>query len=151
MVLPDGERARAAGLFQVQGAALKKISHAEPGEVVAIGKLDHARAGQLLSTTGKTLTHPFETAARPPVYALAIAATSRNDDVRLSSALAKLIDEDPALSLTQTGETHQTLLGGQSEAHLRLALDRLKRRFGLDVSTAAPTTPYRETITAPVT
>lgn len=151
VMLPDGERARVGGLFQVQGAALKKISQAEPGEVVAIGKLDHARAGQLLSTTGKPLTHRFETTPRSPVYTLAIAAKVRNDDVRLSSALAKLIDEDPALSLTQAAEAHQTLLGGQSEAHLRLALDRLKRRFGVEVATAAPLTPYRETITGPVT
>jgi elongation factor G len=151
VALPDGERARAGGLFQVQGAMLKKVSYAEPGEVIAIGKLDHARAGQLLSTAGKPLSHPFETAARPSVYTLAITAKVRNDDVRLSSALAKLLDEDPALSVTQEAETHQTLLGGQSEAHLRLALDRLKRRFGVEVATAAPVTPYRETVSGPVT
>ena len=53
--------------------------------------------------------------------------------MRLSSALAKLIEEDPALSLDQEAQTHQTLLHGQSEAHLRLALERLKRRFGVEV------------------
>jgi elongation factor G len=149
--MPDGERGRAGGLFSVQGAALKKIARAEAGDVVAIGKLDHAKAGEFLALAGAA--KPVAGAIRPraPVFGLAIATAVRNDDVRLSSALAKLIEEDPALSLTQEAGTRQTILAGQSEAHLRLALERLKRRFGVEVITDTPHTPYEETITAPVT
>ena len=150
IILPDGERSRAGGLFAIQGGALKKIDHAQAGDVIAIGKIDHSRAGQFLSFNGKARAVSCGVAARPPVYGWAIAAKVRNDDVRLSGALAKLVEEDPALSLSQEAQTHQTLLGGQSEAHLKLTLERLKRRFGVEVATAAPATPYQETITGQV-
>ena len=147
VVLPDGERSRVGGLFSIQGGALKKIDKAQAGDVVALGKIEHAKAGQVLSLNGSARTASRAVAARPPVYGWAISAKVRNDDVRLSGALAKLIEEDPALSLSREAETHQTLLGGQSEAHLRLTLERLKRRFGVEVATASPATPYQETIT----
>jgi len=150
IILPDGEKSRAGGLFAIQGAALKKIDQAQAGDVIAIGKIDHSRAGQFLSFNGKARAVSCGVAARPPVYGWAISAKVRNDDVRLSGALAKLIEEDPALSLSQEAQTHQTLLSGQSEAHLRLTLERLKRRFGVEVATASPATPYQETITGRV-
>ncbi|MBV9995430.1 MAG: elongation factor G [Caulobacteraceae bacterium] len=151
LVSPDGERARAGGLFAVQGAALKKVSQAAAGDVVAIGKLENARAGQFLCLGGTPKDIAVKVAARGPVFGLAISAKVRNDDVRLSGAIAKLVEEDPALSFSQEADTHQTVLGGQSEAHLRLALERLKRRFGVDVATAPTATPYQETITGAVT
>ncbi|HXQ17214.1 MAG TPA: elongation factor G [Caulobacteraceae bacterium] len=150
VILPDGEKSRAGGLFAIQGGALKKIDQAQAGDVIAIGKIDHSRAGQFLSFNGKARAVSCGVAARPPVYGWAISAKVRNDDVRLSGALAKLIEEDPALSLSQEAQTHQTLLSGQSEAHLRLTLERLKRRFGVEVATASPATPYQETITGRV-
>ncbi|HUZ12884.1 MAG TPA: elongation factor G [Caulobacteraceae bacterium] len=151
LVPPDGEKCRAGGLFAVQGAQLKKLAEAQPGEVVAIGKLEHARAGQFLSATGRPQALALELEPPAPVFSLAIHAKARGDDVRLASALAKLVDEDMALGIAQDSESHQTLISGQSEAHLRLALDRLKRRFGVEVGTGAPATPYRETITGHVT
>jgi elongation factor G len=71
--------------------------------------------------------------------------------VRLASALARLLEEDLALTLSHEPETHQTLLSGQSEAHLKLAMERLKRRHGVDAASDAPATPYKETITGAVT
>ena len=150
ILLPDGERSRAGGIFSIQGGALKKVDKAQPGDVIAIGKVERARAGQILSFNGAALTASPGVAPRPPVYGWAISAKARNDDVRLSGALAKLIEEDPALSLSQEAETHQTLLSGQSEAHLKLTLDRLKRRFSVEVATAPPATAYQETITGKV-
>jgi elongation factor G len=150
-VSPGGEHSRAAGLFSVQGSAQKKIAQAADGEVIAIGKLEHAKAGEFLALGAAPKPVAVSLERRPPVYAMAISALARNDDVRLSVALSKLIEEDPALTLTQDPETHETILSGQSEAHLKLALERLKRRFNLDVATAAPTTAYKETITGSVT
>jgi elongation factor G len=151
LVLPDGERSRAGGIFAVQGGALKRIEQARAGDVIAIGKVEHAKAGQFLAFGGQARSIPRPATSRPPVYGWAISAKVRTDDVRLSSALAKLLDEDPALCLAQDQQTHQTLLTGQSEAHLRLAVERLKRRFGVEVTTAPPATPYQETITGRVT
>jgi elongation factor G len=151
LTLPGGERARVGGLFSVQGPTLKKIAAADPGDVVAIGKIEHACAGDLLAGAGKAQAAQIRPAARPPLYALAVAAQTRGEDVRLSGALAKLIEEDPGLTLAHDPETHEVLLQGQGEGHVRLALERLKRKYGLEVTTSAPATPYKETIAKPIT
>ncbi len=146
LTLPDGSKSRAGGLSQVQGAALKKIGEAPVGDICAIGKVDAAAAGQILSTTGQPQV--VKAAARPrrPLFAVALMARNRNDDVRLSGALGKLVEEDPGLSLTHDAEQRQVLLAGQGDGHVRLALERLKRRFGVEIDTVQPKTPYRETI-----
>jgi elongation factor G len=146
LVLPGGERSRAGGLFAVQGAALKKIATAAPGDICAIGKVDAAQAGQILSMTGRPQAGAAPHAVRRPLFAVALAAKARKDDVRLSGALGKLVEEDPGLTLTHDAESRQVLLAGQGEGHLRLALERLKRRFGVEIDTEQPKTPYRETI-----
>ena len=145
-VLLDGERCRAGGLSQVQGAALKKVATAAVGDIAAIGKVEAAAAGQILSTTGKPQTVQAAKHARRPLFAVALAARNHKDDVRLSGALGKLIEEDPGLTLTHDPEARQMLLAGQGEGHVRLALERMKRRFGVEIDTANPKTPYRETI-----
>ena len=143
---PNGERGRASGLSAVQGKAGRKIASAEAGEVVAIGKLESARAGDLLSADGKARAAKVAPEPRPRVYALSIVTRDQKDDVRLSGALAKLVEEDPGLDLLHDPDTREVLLKGQGEAHLRTTLERLKRRYGLEVTTAKPRTPYRETI-----
>ncbi|HET9158981.1 MAG TPA: elongation factor G [Caulobacteraceae bacterium] len=150
LVLPDGEKGRAGGLFAVQGAAIKKIASAPVGDICAIGKVEHAKAGEILSFSGKPQTGVVKAVLGRPLFSVALAAKSHNDDVRLSSALAKLIEEDVGLSLTHDSENRQVLLAGQGEGHVRFALERLKRRFGVEIDTASPKTPYRETIGKPV-
>ena len=149
--LPDGEKGRVGGLFSVHGQATKKISSAEIGDVVALGKLEGAHAGDLL-TTGKTgAKAKVAPPLRVPVLELAIAAKDRKDDVRLSGALQKLLEEDPGLRLVHDPALHEMRLGGQGEGHLRVALDRLKRRYQVEVYSHVPATPYRETIRKAVT
>jgi elongation factor G len=151
LVTGNGAKGRASGLFLLHGATSKKVSEAEAGEVVAIGKLENAHPGELLSADGKARNARLSAPSRTPVYALAIAAHDQKDDVRLSGAIAKLVEEDRGLALVHDAETREVLLKGQGEGHLRAALDRLKRRYGLDVSTIKPKTPYRETIKKGVT
>lgn len=151
LVLPDGSKSRAGGLSQVQGSSLKKIAEAAPGEVCAIGKVDNATAGQILSTSGQPQAVKEAARARRPLFAVALMAKNRNDDVRLSGALAKLVEEDTGLSLTHDAEQRQVLLAGQGEGHVRLALERLKRRYGVEIDTVQPRTPYRETLAGAAT
>ncbi|WP_395670917.1 elongation factor G [Phenylobacterium sp.] len=146
VTLPGGERSRVGGLSTVLGGALRKISSAPPGEVVAIGKVEQAMAGQILSLTGRPQAAREAVRPRRPLFAVALAARNRKDDVRLSGALGKLIEEDPGLTLTHDAEARQMLLAGQGEGHVRLVLERLKRRFGVEIDTAQPKTAYRETI-----
>jgi len=146
LMLADGSKSRAGGLSQVQGSTLKKIGEATVGDVCAIGKVEQASAGQILSTTGQPQAVSHTARPRPPLFSVALMAKNRNDDVRLSGALGKLVEEDPGLSLTHDAEQRQVLLSGQGEGHVRLALERLKRRYGVEIDTIQPKTPYRETI-----
>jgi elongation factor G len=144
VTLPDGARGRVGGLSEVQGSALKKIATAAVGDIVAVGKIDTAAAGDVLSlgAAHASIAPP----PRSPLFVLAIAAANRKDDVRLSGALTRALEEDPGLSIVHDPESGQTLLAGQGEGHVRLALERLKRRFGLEITVDRPVTPYRETI-----
>ena len=81
-----------------------------------------------------------------PVYGIAIELKDRKDEVKLSAALAKLIDEDPSLILEHSKDTHQVVLWGQGEMHLRVALERLKRKYAIDASIQTRQIPYKETI-----
>ena len=146
LVLPSTERSRAGGLFAVQGPNLRKVAATAPGDICAIGKVEQAQAGQILSLTGKPQPGAAVQQQRRPLFAVALSAKARKDDVRLSGALGKLIEEDPGLTLTHDAESRQVLLAGQGEGHVRLALERLKRRFGVEIDTEQPKTPYRETI-----
>jgi elongation factor G len=147
---PDGTHSRAGGLFSVNGANMKKVSACQEGDIVAIAKIETVQAGQVLCADGKSRACQAAERRRP-LYALAIEARDRKDDVRLSTALNKLLEEDPALNLRRDASIHQTLLEGQGEGHLQLTLDRLRRRFGLEVNVSPPATAYRESIRKSVT
>jgi elongation factor G len=82
----------------------------------------------------------------PPVLALAVAAKDRKDDVKLGQALHKLLDEDPSITLVHNAETHEVVMWGQGEMHLRVAAERLADRFGVAISTQRPSVGYNETI-----
>jgi elongation factor G len=85
-----------------------------------------------------------------PVFALAIAPEKRNDEVKLTGALAKLMEEDCSLAWEQHGDTHEIILWGQGEIHIKVALDRLRRKYNLPMVTHLPQVPYKETIRKPV-
>jgi elongation factor G len=108
--------------------------------------VEQAAAGQILSLTGQPQQLRSAMRARRPLFAVALAAKNRSDDVKLSGALGKLIEEDPGLSITHDQESRQMLLAGQGEGHVRLAIERLKRRFGVEIDAMQPKTAYREAI-----
>jgi elongation factor G len=138
---------RVGGVYRLFGSQQQAAGSAEAGEIVALGRLEGARTGALLTTgAGPADGMAPQPPAPKPMYAFAIAAKNRNDEVKLSGALAKLTDEDPALKVDYDRDTHQTVLWGQGEIHLRVALDRLKSKYNVEVEPHAPRTPYRETI-----
>ncbi|MGA9767222.1 MAG: elongation factor G [Rhodomicrobium sp.] len=137
---------RISGVFQVTGTDVKKRGPALAGETVAFGRLESLPTGATL-TAEKNGTISIQAAMPPkPAYGLAIAVSERKDEIKLTAALAKLIDEDPSLSLVQDREVNQMILWGQGEMHLRVALERLQRRFGIKAQTSKRQIPYKETI-----
>ena len=144
----DGSEERASGLFAMQGDKTTKIPGAGAGDLVAIGRLEKTQTGDTLSAP--RAIKPLKRAeALPLVYKFAIKAANRNDDVKLSSALAKLREEDPGIVFEQVAETHESVLMGQGEVHLRTALARTERKFGLKLASHTPHVGYRETIRKP--
>lgn len=141
----DGAEARIGGVFTPFGDKMTKTGFGAPGDLVAFGRLDEMQTGDTLSTAVSS----FAVARGPsaePVQALAIQVADRKDEVKLTAALHKLAEEDPSLSVRHDAETHELILSGQGEIHLKVAMDRLASKFGLKVTSRPPRVPYRETI-----
>ena len=148
---PATEAGRVAAVFKLMGQHFEKRGQAIAGETVGFGKLDHAKTGDTLSS-GKQ-AHAALTEVKPyaPVLALAVQAKERKDDVKLGAAFTKLTEEDPSLTVEHKAESHEVVIWGQGEMHLRVAAERLGDRYAVPVSTRPPTVGYRETIRKPVT
>jgi elongation factor G len=140
------EPARTGSLFLLQGDKTAKQNAAAAGDVVAVAKVDAARSGMLLRgkdshcTSALLVEYPARNAA------IAITTRDRKDDVKLSTALHRLCEEDPALQWSQDDATHETLLRGINDDHLQVVLGRLQRRYGVAVDTRPPRIAYRESI-----
>ncbi len=140
------EDERISGIFTVMGQEPAKRGEAHPGDTVAFGRLDSTKTGDTLTAEkGKPLTLPRATLTQP-VFGLAIAAKEKKDEVKLTAAIAKIIEEDPSISLTHSQDMGEMVLWGQGEMHLRVALEKLVRKYGIDASTRARQIPYKETI-----
>jgi len=147
----SGETGRVSGILSVNCAHDSKRASAEAGETVALGKLDSVKTGDTLSG-GKTAPRALASVEpTPPVLAIALAATDRKDDVKLGQALLRLNEEDPSLTMIQNPRTHDIVLWGQGEMHLRVALERLRDRFGVNVKSQPPAIGYQETIRKSIT
>jgi elongation factor G len=147
----DGKPQRTGSLFAIQGPATAKLAKAGPGDVVGIAKADSVGAGDRLGI-GTPASANAGRRTRPTANsALSISVKDHKDEVRLSTALNKLIEEDPGLSWDTIDETHETLLHGLSDEHLQVALERLRRRYGVAVNVGQPSVAFRETIRKPAT
>ncbi len=141
----SGTDERLHGLFFLRGREHADTSSVVAGDLAAVSKLSGTRTGDTLAPKGKPVVVPGP--ARPePILAVAVAAKVQADEDKLANALHRLLDEDPALSLVRSEETHQTLLRGMGETHLQVALDKLERKFGVAVVVHDVKVPYRETI-----
>ncbi|HXL70282.1 MAG TPA: elongation factor G [Rhizomicrobium sp.] len=141
---PNGDT-RVGGILSLTGEKQIKRSEARAGDMVALARLDNVQTGDRLSSDkegAKRVTAKLSA----PVYRLAIAAADRKDEVKVTAALAKLIEEDPSLAFEQNATTQEMLLAGQGEIHLKVATEKLLSKYGLRLSTKPPRVPYRETI-----
>jgi elongation factor G len=136
---------RVAGLLRLTGAQQEKVPSAQMGEIVGLTRMEDIATGAVLTPSGKA--EPLVRPERPqPVFGLAIHSERRQDDVKLTGAIGRLIDEDPTIELEQNADTQEMVLWGQGDIHLQIALDRLRNRNNLAVSGKPSATPYKETI-----
>ncbi|MBN9431185.1 MAG: elongation factor G [Bosea sp.] len=146
---PAGSVGRVSGVVRLLGQQMAKREAAAAGETAAFAKLEGARTGMTLSTGRAAPVQLGPLATPEPVMALALSPAERKDEAKLAQALAKIIEESPALVIDHDGETGELRLGGQGEMHLRVTLERLAARYGLSIEQQAPAVPYRETISKP--
>ena len=138
---------RLSGLYHVMGGENQKLSKAGAGDLVALGRLEELQTGDLITAEGRSAgADMLWPEVKSPVFSLAVAPKNRQDEVKLTTSIAKLIEEDASISLEHNQSTHQMLLWGQGEMHLKLAVERLKSKYNVDVEMAPPLTAYKETI-----
>ncbi len=146
---PRGED-RIAGISRIMGASSSRQPLLEEADTGAFGRLDHVATGDSFvdakagSASDALVIAPAEQPA--PVQALALSTRDRKDEVRLTAAIARLVEEDPSLVFVQDQDSGEMRLFGQGEMHLRVAIERLSGRFGVAVDARRPVIAYRETI-----
>ncbi|MFI5040251.1 MAG: elongation factor G [Acidimicrobiales bacterium] len=133
-------------LFGLRGKEHLPVDEVTAGDIAAVAKLSDTATGDTIAPKGLPVT------VEPPpstktVLSVAIRPKSKGDEDKLMTALHRLGDEDRALSVRRDDETHQTVLSGMGETHLAVTVERLKRKFGVEVETGEVTVAYRETIT----
>jgi elongation factor G len=148
MVLHDGKdrESRVAGVSSFTGTTAAKQAKAKAGEVVALGRLEHVATGQTVSSARGACVQLVQSAATKPVYGFAISVADRKDEVKLTSAVARLAEEDPSLRLDHDHDTGDMVLWGQGEMHLRVAIEKLASKFSVQAKTAPRRIAYKETI-----
>jgi elongation factor G len=141
------EKVRSGGLYRLQGKKQEAISEAGPGAVVAIARLESVKTTDVLASNGHKVLLP-RVALSDPCFAIAVKPKERIDEAKIFQMLARIVDEDPSLRLTRAEITGELLLLGSGEQHVAIAVERLGRKYKVEVETAAPQIPYQETITA---
>ncbi|MFV0297973.1 MAG: elongation factor G [Hyphomicrobiaceae bacterium] len=142
---------RIAGVFSIVGQETRKRKDGAAGDTVALGRLEKLTTGETITTDRKPVPQVTIPAYPAPVLGMAIELKDRKDEVKLTTALTKAVEEDGSLRLDHAQETHQMVLWGQGEMHLRVTLERLKQKYGIEADTRPRQVPYRETIRQPIT
>lgn len=141
-----GQSERLGQLYLPQGSSQENVPEVAAGDIGAVGKLN-------VTLTGDTLCASDARVALPGVdfphgyYSLAVVPASQADLDKMSTSLARIVEDDPSLRFTRNPETSESLLTGLGEVQIEVALDRIKRKFGASLNVKLPVVPYRETIT----
>jgi elongation factor G len=141
-----GSDERIAGIFSMLGQEPRKRAAAKAGDTVALGRLERIATGETITAEKGGIVQVKGPPVPDAVLGVGIVLQDRKDEVKLSAALAKLIEEDPALATEHNKDTHQLLLLGQGEMHLRVAMKRLTRKYGVVAERQRRLIPYKETI-----
>src|SRR5215475_2387626 len=137
---------RLGALHTMQGKQLDKVPEANAGDIIACVKLKETQTGDTLSDKAHTII--YDPVQYPEAaIAFAIEPKSRQDEEKISVAIHKILEEDPALSFTRDAQTKEFLLAGSGQVHVETIVDKLKKRYGVEVMLHPPKVPYKETIT----
>jgi elongation factor G len=136
---------RIGQLFTLRGKDHETVSEVPAGDIGAVAKLSHTATGDTFSAKQDPVTLP-EIELPEPLLAMAIEPKTKGDEDKLSTALARIQDDDPTIRVERSPETHETVMFGMGEAHLDSMVERMKRKFGVDVVMHPAKVPYKETM-----
>lgn len=150
LFIDDGKKPFKVGhLFKLKGKDHVEIEDAIPGDIAAVAKIEDIHFDAILHDShDEDHIHLKPINFPQPMFGLAIEPATRGQEQKLSTALHKLIEEDPCFRIEHHPELNETVIRGLGELHLRVNLQRLKDRYGVEVKTRPPKIPYRETISA---
>ena len=138
---------RIGQVFILRGKTQEQVQEIGPGDIGAVSKLGGTVTGDTLCQRDRPVT--FETTTAPVgYYTMAVSPKTKADVEKMSAALARIVEEDPSLRVSKEPETSETLISGQGDTHLEVAMDKVRRKFGTDLELQLRKVPYRETITA---
>jgi elongation factor G len=141
-----GASERLGALHSIQGKQLDKVPEAHAGDIIACVKLKETQTGDTLCEKQAPIVYPpveYPEAA----IAFAIEPKSRQDEEKISVALHKILEEDPALHFSRDAQTKEFLLSGSGQLHVETVVEKLKKRYSVEVTLHPPKVPYKETIT----
>lgn len=130
----------------LRGKHQEQVAQLGPGDIGAVAKLHDTHTGDTLTTKDRPITLDTITFP-PPSFSASVVAKTKADLDKLGQALHRTCEEDPTLHVERDGETGEMILSGVGESHLQITVERLKRKFGVDIELGDPKVPYRETIT----
>ncbi len=141
----QGAKERFGQLLAIQGKHQKSLESAQAGDIVAVAKLKETLTGDTLCGEKDPII------IQPPVLpqaviSFAIEPKAKGDEEKITQSLAKLAEEDPTLSIKRDAQTNEFLISGMGQVHIEVTVEKLKRKFGVDVNLKTPKVPYKETI-----
>jgi len=136
---------RIGAIFRLEGKKQKPVGSGFAGEIVAVAKFKETSTGDTLCDPKHPILYPPPSAGEP-VISFAIRPKTRSDEDKLGSSLSRMIEEDPTLQFGKDTQTREFILSGMGEIHLEVAVEKLRRQFGVEVELRTPKIPYKETI-----
>lgn len=148
LFVDDGKKPfKVAHLFKLKGKDHVEVAQAIPGDIAAVAKVDELHFDAVLHDShDEDHIHLAPMNFPKPMFGLAVEPASKGQEQKLATALHKLDEEDPAFAVEHNTETNETVIRGLSDLHLRVMLQRLKDRYGVEVKTHPPRIAYRETV-----
>jgi elongation factor G len=136
---------RLGHLLKLNGKKQAQVDHAVPGEIVAVAKLKETTSGDTLADDKAPILYPGLLSS-PPAISFAIEPKSRGDEDKANQALTRMLEEDPSLDMHRDPQTRELILSGVGQLHIEVVIERLHRKYNVDVELKAPKVPYKETI-----
>ncbi len=137
---------RIGQLFLIRGKEQIPVKELRAGEIGGVAKLSSTITGDTLCDKGRPLLLDPVTYPKP-IFSASISPKTKADLDKMSTALARLVEEDPTLAVSRDAETNETILSGMGESHVDIAARKLQQKFGVEIVLGTPKVPYRETIT----